>query len=631
MLHPKGSTGRPFVGRRVTCDDGTDTDPFEGIVAEYAECVAHLEGETDFSSLNRFWGRSRSGANLKSVGSVVLDFDFFHEGLPYAALSAPEVADMIVAAMLTAGIPHPSLVVSTGRGVQMTWVCDGAKASAWKRVSAVYDALHGPDLASNGVPIRSRRHKPDAESEAFEARMIPLWILFRDCGLDRCVRDAARVVRLVGSINAKSGTMATLLFPSAFQDVTRFRFHALADAILMLSRARMDELRAARAAAQAERPANDNGAPRQARRLPSGYWPTVLADLHKVREHRGGIAKGKRAIWLFLTANGSAHVHGGCPADWAAELASLAGLSEREAVSCLSTLGRRQKRNEAGERDEFEGRDYSTLYNYGAATMVDLLDIMTEEADAAGLRQLVPGGAIARTAAERQADRRLRAGCETRGNAAGDKLVDGLAGLEMRAEGKTLAKISAITGRGRTSLIEAMKEAAAYQVSMQADSVDRADATEDTSAETVRVSSRYIVAEGLREAPATLPAPLSIPDGIRVRRWTRYYSTIETQTGTWSWMVAGDRVVYGTTTAFWTLDTEGVPSAADRALAEAVRADLDFGLTQPRAARTPVSARRPASSRPTGLQARPIPLAPHGKAAVGDQWENNYWRASRGG
>ncbi|MCK2056808.1 hypothetical protein, partial [Methylobacterium sp. 37f] len=502
-LHPPGRVGRAFVGSKVVRDGKAG---FDGVVADHGECHEFLGPETSFVSLNRFWGRSRAGTNLKAVGSFALDFDFFHAGLPYAALSAVEIADMLVDAIVAAGIPRPSIDVSSGRGVQLTWICDGARASAWARVRAVYDALHGPSLDSAGMPVRSRRHRDDAVLAAFDARMAPMWRLFRDCGLDRCVRDAARVVRLVGAINATNGRMATLMFPSAFQDIVRYEFGALADAILPYSRARIQEMRAARAEAQADMPANDNPAPRRVRRLPAGYWPNVLADLHRLRAHRGGIAQGYRRIWLFLTANATAHINGGCPADWAADLAHLAGLSEAEATECLRSLGRRQLRNEAGERDTWDKKEWSVLYNYSAAEMVRLLNVMVEEADEAGLRQLGPGGAIARTDAERQADKRLRAGVATSGDKASRKLVDGLAGLDMKAEGKTLAEISAVTGRGRTSLIEAMREAKEYQASATTDSDVRADAKEDISETTVRVESRYMWSVGPRVRPAPEPA-----------------------------------------------------------------------------------------------------------------------------
>jgi len=629
-LHGHGSVGRPFVGTKVK-------DGFEGIVGDLTECHDYLAEETAFVSLCRFWGRRRAGSNLKSVGSFALDFDFFHKGLPYAHMSAEEVADMIVQAIFCAGIPRPSVDVASGRGVQLTWICGGAKASAWARVRAVYDALHGPQLDAGGNPVRSRRHLADEVLAAFDVRMAPLWRLFRDCGLDRCVRDAARVVRLVGSVNARNGRMATLLFPSSFQDVQRYALHDLADAILPRSRAAIQALREDRAAALDEQPANDN-ALRKVRRVPAGYWPTVLADLHRLRAHRGGIEQGKKRLWLFLTANAHAHVHGGCTADWAAELADLVGLSEGEARECLQSLGRRQQRNTAGERDTWGAKEWSALFNYSGKKMVDLLDIMVEEADAADLRQLVPGGAIPRTDAERQADRRLRQGSETQGNLAAQKLWDGLAGLEMQAEGMTLKAIATVVGRGRTSMLEAMHEAKALLDSTPTGSVSQADATEDRSAEMVRKSSRYMWSEGLREGPAPAPAPAAAPElpsalvgTVAVRRWTRHHATLATATGTWSWTVAEAEGLYRHRDVYWDLDTGCTPSEADRALAEAARADLDASLSQPVTARPSTSHRRSAAARSVAsLDCRTVPK-PVRRVTGDERWESSYWQASQGG
>lgn len=624
------------MGSKVENDDGKGG--FEGIVGDLSECHDYLADETSFVSLCRFWGRRRAGWNLKSCGLIALDFDYFHDGLPYAHLSADEVADMLVEAMVAAGIPRPSIDVSSGRGVQFTFVCEGAKASAWARVRAVYNALHGPQLDSAGNPVRSRRLKNDEVLAAFDVRMAPLWRLFRDCGLDRCVRDAARVVRLVGSVNARNGRMATLLFPSSFQDVQRYALHDLADAILPRSRAAIQALREDRAAAQAEQPAHDNAAPRKARRVPAGYWPTVLADLLRLRAHRGGIKQGKKRTWIFLTANAYAHVHGGCPAYWAAQFANLAGLSEGEARMCLQHLGRRQERNAAGERDTWGKKGWSTLFNYNAAYMVELLDIMVEEADAADLRQLVPGGAIPRTAAERQADKRMREGAETLGDIAAQKVWDGIAALQMQAEGMTLKAIAAAAGRGRTSLLEAMREAKALLDSVRTGSVSRADATEDQSAEVVRKSSRYMWSEGLglREGPAPAPAAApvlpSAPTGnVAVRRWTSHHATVETATGTWSWTVHEAEGMYRHRDVYWDLDTGCSPTEADRALAEAARLDLDAGLATPVRTRHLASARRPAASRSVASQDRRS-LPPVVRMVTGDErWENSYWRASQGG
>ncbi|KQU31087.1 hypothetical protein ASG63_16440 [Methylobacterium sp. Leaf94] len=633
-LHPHGSVGRPFVGSKVERDGETR---FEGVVGDLAECHAAVAAETTFVSLNRFWGRSRAGSNLKSVASIAVDFDYFYDGLPYAHLPAEEVADMLVEAMVASGIPRPSIDVASGRGVQMSWIGDGAKASAWARVRAIYDALHGPQLDAAGNPVRSRRHKDDEVLAAFDDRMAPLWRIFRDCGLDRSVRDAARVVRLVGSVNARSGRMARLLFPSQFQDVQRYSLHALADAILPRSRAAILALREARAAAKAEQPANDNGA-RKVRRVPAGYWPTVLADLLRLRAHRGGIEQGKRRTWLFLTANAHAHVHGGCPADWATQFADLAGLSEGEARECLQSLGRRQQRNAAGERDTWGTKDWSALFNYSAEKMVDLMDIMVEEADAAGLRQLVPGGAIPRTDAERQADKRLRQGSETLADIAAQKVWDGIAALQMQDEGMTLKAIATIVGRGRTSLLEAMREAKALLDSTPTGSVSRADATEDRSAKVVRKSSRYMWSEGLREGPAPAPAPAAAPvlpsapvGTVTVRRWTRHHATVEAATGTWCWTVAEAEGLYRHRDVYWDLDTGCTPSEADRALAEAARSDLDASLSQPVAARPSTSRRRPAAARPVASQDRRTVPMPVRRVTGDERWENSYWRASQGG
>lgn len=601
FLHPKGSVGRVWIGRKVI--EG-DRETFEGEAVDPADAPTSPHFETaQLLSANTFWGRRRSSETLKSCASIPLDFDYNQAGLPYDGWEPEAVMALLVEGFEAAGLPQPSVWVFSGRNIQAAYAFDGAKAAAWPRVRATIAALHGPVLASNGLPIR-RRRREDAELDTHETRMLPLWRLFRDCGLDRVCTDAARVVRLVGSFNPKSGRMARLLAPAAFADATRYSFHALADAILPVARHVLTERRRERAEAKAVG-ANDNAAPKAVRRVPTGYWPTVLSDLLALREHRGGIRKGMRETWLFLTANATAQVKGGSREDWGAELAPLAGLSEREAFAALGSLDRRQRRHAAGETDTWEGTERSPLYGYSAARMVDLLDIQVDEADAAGLRALVPGGAVAMTPAERQAARRRRLNASARTDTVEDRIIDGLFGLGMRAEGWTIAEVCYTTGRGRTSQLRAMAEAAEdlrvngpTKLTRPTEPVaPTAPVAVSEASKAVHGSSRYIVVSASRGSrPASEPS-VPAPGEVRLTRHTAHHALIEIASARWTWTMT-ELPVFGWHEVF---EVVGQSSAsidpADLDLAEDARRSLSDRLMASRARPRRVSAHRPSSAR----------------------------------
>lgn len=630
-LHPKGSVGRAWIGRKGVDADGDEI--FEGETVDPAEAaLSPAFADADYVSLNRFWGRRRSGECLKAVGNLVLDFDYNGEGRPFDGWMPEAVRDVLVAAIEAAGIPQPSIWVASGRNVQATYGCEGVKAAAWDRVRAVYNALHGPALATNGRPMAKRRHA-DPELDAFEARMLPLWRTFRDAGLDRVCRDGARVVRLVGSVNAKSGTMARLIQPAAFADATRYTFHALADAILPISRAEILERRRARAEAKAAAPANDNPTPVKPRRHagPTGRWVGILRDLHAWRDGMGGPPVGWRELWIFLTANATAHVRGGSREDWAAELAPLAGLSEREAFRALGSLDRRQRRHEAGETDEYKGVEQSVLYNHSAAKIIDLLDIQVEQAERFGLRALFPGGGMARTPAERQEARRRRAGAEVFDEAVTERVWRGIAALTMRADGMSLDAIATELGlRSRDPVIAAMRDASrvlGLGGAIDAETWRAHEATYSTPSseaecvEAVDGSSRVIVGSASRDARPTPAAPAIAPGEVRVTRFTALYAVVETASASWSWTrVEG---VYGAWHDEWQVEA-GRALPEDAALAEAARLDLSAGRSS-----APAPVLRPAPRRAGRARlerSRPTRLAP-----LDVQREAELYREASGG
>lgn len=453
--------------------------------------------DAQFVSLNRFM-RHRSGSLLAAVGHVWLEFDPYAEDaqgrpLPYRDMPIEDLRVHLATAIASAGLPAPSFWTASGRGLHAVWLCEALPGRVAKKLRRILDALYGPTLNPDGsVPAR-RRADPDRDAQ--EARLAPMWRIFRDAGLDRGTQDATRVLRIWGTVNPKSGTLCRRAWPSAIEDIRHCRVDDLADAVLPLTRAAFRELMRQRAenAAPDEKPAR---ARRGVYAGKAGVWECKLADLLRLREHRGRIAVGQRHAWTFLTANAYAQAKGGEPSTWAPMLAPLAGLSVAEALDCLGTLGRRQKRHEAGETVEHGDRAWNPLYHYSGSKMADLLGVTEDEANAAGLNLVRPGKGVAMTAVERKAAKRLRDGAVARTDRADAKLQAGRQGLALRAEGKTLAEavaaIQASHGRGRTWACEAMKAAAAAPVEAAVETPAPAVEPRKSAISEVRFSGRYI-------------------------------------------------------------------------------------------------------------------------------------------
>ncbi|MDM0032372.1 hypothetical protein QTI33_09570 [Variovorax sp. J22P271] len=115
--------------------------------------------------------RSRCSWNVKSMQLCWVDLDCYAEGI----VPTDEFVETLLARAHFAGIPHPSHIVSSGRGLYLKWLLD--------------------------KPV------PDIRKEDWKLVQKMLTQLFVDLGADVKAIDAARVLRVVNTVNGKvSGT-----------------------------------------------------------------------------------------------------------------------------------------------------------------------------------------------------------------------------------------------------------------------------------------------------------------------------------------------------------------------------------------------------------------------------------------
>jgi hypothetical protein len=272
------------------------------------------------------------------------------------------------------GIPEPSLIVFSGRGIYLKW--------CWS--SPIPRAAAGRAVAVNRALVRR----------------------FSEWGSDPAAVDVSRLLRVVGTTNSKSGERAVVLW-QAEKDGVRltYDFDLFADEILPYSLEQIREFRAASEKRQAEvRILSHERARRRAqdcvneRRkgnarafVPEDWHWGTLEDIRTLAmmRHGSAVPRGEAAGAIGVDLFG--HL-GAC--QLARVIPSGQLWPEIQAWSRIilpsdyvhgeytrhcSTLLTNARRAAAGETVVYKGRQFTPVYSYRAATMIDMLQITPDE------------------------------------------------------------------------------------------------------------------------------------------------------------------------------------------------------------------------------------------------------------
>lgn len=288
--------------------------------------------------------RTRRVVNVSRVGLLFSDLDIYNTSL--GEKTPGKAAEVVVLFCLESGIPGPSLILFSGRGLQVKWILE------------------------NPIPRAA----------------LPRWNLIQgvlsnklnEVGADRSAKDAARVLRLVGTVNTKTGEKAKVLYcerdPSGH--LRRYNFEYMAETLLPYSRQESALYKTAKAT---------QGSPGKAK------WPFTqrslswarLEDLRRLVQLRGGgIDEGGRHTHLFWATNFLLASKIANSSTMYYEVKALARdidpewrYSEKE----LSTLYKRAQMHDRGEKIEWQGKLYEPFYRAKNSTLIDALGITTEE------------------------------------------------------------------------------------------------------------------------------------------------------------------------------------------------------------------------------------------------------------
>jgi hypothetical protein len=412
LLHPGTSDGRVSIahiddaGRWHERSNALDT--LEGLIPT-------LAGGTDiYISQHRFTAR-REMAQLWQLGAMYVDVDF-HKVPALAGMDPRGVLDDCLVALERARKPRPTLAIFSGRGIYLVW-------------------LH--------------RGVPRVVAPRWNACQRELWRVLQPFGADRGALDAARVLRLSGTVNSKSGAAVERIAPVG--DV--WDFEDLAAEVLPMEREQVAEVRDIRAARARKKPQERPVTP------PQGFnegtlWAGRLGDLQALLDMRfldGKLPPGQRDDWMLVSGVAMSWV---CvPQALQREIMALArqvgGWEERESASRMQAVLKRADMAARGEKIEWpfgSGQMVDARYRYKNQTIIDILHITPDEEKS--MKVLISSDEARRRDRKRKEKQRREAGMVSRAEYEAVALARKREPVVVRLkdEGMSLRQISRETG-----------------------------------------------------------------------------------------------------------------------------------------------------------------------------------------
>jgi hypothetical protein len=398
-------------------------------------------------SQNEFFKPNRQVVNLWRLTVLFVDLDTY---------KVPDIANMpeqwqvekLLRHCQAAGIPQPTLVVHSGRGLQVKWVL------------------------SQPIPRRALPRWKAVQDELCRL-LLPL-------GADLNARDASRVLRVVETVNSKSQTRAHVVFWSKTDGpgtsrhdngAVLYDFEALAASVLPMLRTHLqareklrDEQRetwkqekAARVARIAELTVISGG--RDPNKKSNGNllpflrsqlaWDRI-ADIRKLAELRGrssGFPTGERNLPLFLCACFLADAQ--LAQDIESELVELAGefaptWSAGEVKSCASAVYARAQAAARGEKVVFGDLEVDPRYKWRNTTLIERLCITPSEERE--MTTIISKSEKRHRDVARKAQVRLDAGCVPRAQWLDSVEQHRASARLLRAQGASYRRIAAELG-----------------------------------------------------------------------------------------------------------------------------------------------------------------------------------------
>jgi hypothetical protein len=368
-------------------------------VRELPDVLPTLAGQDDvYLTANRFWGWRRI-SRLAHMAALYADLDFYKRP-ELSGMHPLGILEDAIVALERARMPMPTVAIATGRGLVLYWI-------------------HTP--------------VPRAALPRWNACQRELWRVLQPFGADAGARDAARVLRLVGTRNSKTGAIVEAITPN--WDV--WDFEDLAVEILPLDRGNLADIRIQRAA---RRPSKSH------RTTPEGFtagtlWEARLSDLQALRRIRwfGELPPGQRDPWMFVAGVGMSWL--AHPQVLRRELFALsrevASWADREAKARMHAIFKRAHMAARGVAVEWGGVQVDPRYRFRNETVIEWLEINPEEERQ--MATIISDDERRRRDRERKEQERRRAGMANRAERTAQRRAEA---YRLHVQGLTQAAIA---------------------------------------------------------------------------------------------------------------------------------------------------------------------------------------------
>lgn len=343
-------------------------------MSELDEVVSSIQKSPDvYISQSSFINKGRKTVSVGHLGAAFVDIDCYKLGVNATEQFASDVIDRATCS----GIPVPSYIVFSGRGLYLKWL------------------FTEPVSATNLY--------------RWNALQLVLVSLYQSIGADIAARDASRVLRVMGSTNSASGSAGVQL---AWSGGKRYDFNELSTAAALVDlpdlqsisarearkhQARVRKLQSEDPLTAAAMVQQSRATIAQLRNYSARNEPIMLCDMNL--EHlnwkrfvdlrdlaimRGGINRGSRDLTLFWMGTFLAHSGIITPSNFESELNELSTCFPGTDFNPLedgsmSSLFERLKAHQQGEKVVFNGKSYSALYTPTNETLIDIFEITPQE------------------------------------------------------------------------------------------------------------------------------------------------------------------------------------------------------------------------------------------------------------
>lgn len=337
-------------------------------------------------SQGEFSRPNRRIVNMTRMGVCFLDLDTYKS--PAQGWSRDQVLAKIHDLCASVGIQSPSLIVFSGQGYQIKW------------------------LLSSYLPREALVRWNIVQEQLVE--------VFQPLGADPAAKDAARILRLIGTTNLKTGQKVEVVYAQAcpLGLPATADFEHLTKALFPHPRQR----KTAKSFENAPFRLVHSEAPSRQNKLLKGINTRILAwdrlhDLRTLAQQRGGIGEGMRNTYLLVIAcqmalSGLIHPH-----NFQREVRTLqaeissdpAWLRDRE---LLGSLQARVEAHHCKEKVEFNGKLTTPIYTYRTSTIINLLAITKDEQQL--LKTLISSDLATERNTARERTKRRAAGVQER-------------------------------------------------------------------------------------------------------------------------------------------------------------------------------------------------------------------------